>query len=105
MKVTQMFRISSGPLSLSLLFCSLGPCLPCSQKDKWVLLDYKTDRVPKDVRGDAEKERAFFTERYSSQLGYYKKALEKLTGEHVCKTYIYSFALAKTVTLDLQSFY
>ena len=63
------------------------------------LLDYKTDRVPREIRGDSEKELAFFTERYSSQLSYYKKALEKLTGERVYKTFIYSFALGKTVTL------
>lgn len=64
------------------------------------LIDYKTDRVPSSIKGDPEKERRFFTEKHSSQLGYYKKALEKLTGEKVFRTLIYSFALGKTVELD-----
>ncbi len=67
---------------------------------KLYLLDYKTDRVPKDIRGNTEKETAFFTEKHSSQLSYYKKALERLTGEKVHKTYIYSFALGKVITLN-----
>ena len=32
MKVTRMYLTSSGSLSLSLLFCSLGPCLPRRQR-------------------------------------------------------------------------
>lgn len=32
MKVTQTYRISSGPLSLSLLLCNLGPCLSRRQR-------------------------------------------------------------------------
>ena len=32
MKVTQTYRISSGPLSLSLVLCSLGPCLSHRQR-------------------------------------------------------------------------
>ncbi len=64
------------------------------------LLDYKTDRVPKEIRGNEEKESLFFTEKHSSQLSYYKKALEKLTGERVYKTYIYSFALGKVINVN-----
>ena len=67
---------------------------------KLYLLDYKTDRVPWEIRGNAEKEAAFFTERHSTQLSYYKKALERLTGETVYKTYIYSFSLGKVITLS-----
>ena len=64
------------------------------------LLDYKTDHVPKEIRGNTEKETAFFTEKHSSQLSYYKKALERLTGEKVYKIFIYSFALGKVITLN-----
>ena len=64
------------------------------------LLDYKTDRVPKKHLGNEKEENAFFADKYSSQLTYYKKALEKLTGKSVYKTLIYSFALGRTVELD-----
>lgn len=63
------------------------------------LIDYKTDCVPSGIKGDPEKERRFFIEKHSSQLGYYRKALEKLTGRSVYRTLIYSFALGKTVEL------
>ncbi len=67
---------------------------------KLYLLDYKTDRVPREIRGNEEKETFFFTEKHSSQLSYYKKALERLTGEKVYKTFIYSFALGKAISID-----
>ena len=64
------------------------------------LLDYKTDRVPREIRGNKEKENNFFINRHSRQLEYYKKALEKLTGKKVSGTVIYSFALGRTVDIE-----
>jgi len=57
---------------------------------KWVLLDYKTDRV----RTEDE-----LVNRYRIQLALYKEALERLTGLAVADTYIYSFRLQKAVLL------
>lgn len=59
-----------------------------------VLADYKTDSVPSGETGMQK-----LTERYKSQLGYYKIALEQLTGKKVVKKIIYSFKLGKEILL------
>ncbi len=64
-----------------------------------VLLDYKTDKVPREALGNKELEDAFFTERYLRQLSYYKTALERLIGRNVDEVIIYSFALGRTIRL------
>lgn len=54
------------------------------------LADYKTDRV---------NEASELVKRYSVQLGWYKKALERLTGRRVSGVYIYSLYLSEAVEL------
>lgn len=58
-----------------------------------VLLDYKTDKV--DLLSGEET----LVKRYSVQLDYYEKALEKLTNKKVKERIIYSFALDKGIRL------
>lgn len=60
---------------------------------EYVLLDYKTDRVPVGDDG------SFLINRYKTQLDYYAKAIERGTGILVKEIYIYSFALQKIVRL------
>lgn len=57
----------------------------------WVLVDYKTDRVPK-VHGEE-----ILRQRYQAQLAYYEKALTQLTGKKVKEKVIYSFYLEKVI--------
>ena len=52
------------------------------------VVDYKTDRLEKEEE---------FTEKYSSQLLLYKKALALCTGIPVSKTLIYSFHLSEII--------
>ena len=63
-----------------------------------VLVDYKTDSV---YGMDDDAARKMLRERHSLQLGYYKLALEKLTGKKVEQTVVYSFGLGDTVRLDV----
>ena len=51
-----------------------------------VLLDYKTDSV-----GSSDQ----LWKRYRTQMDYYQEALERLTGLHVKKRYLYSFHLGE----------
>ena len=53
-----------------------------------IIVDYKSDRLH-----NANE----FVERYGKQLEYYQKALEKITGKRVLKSYIYSFKLQETI--------
>lgn len=58
------------------------------EEDGLVVLDYKTDRVS---CGDKLREK------YHSQLAYYAKALERLTGKNVKEKIIYSFTLKEEI--------
>ena len=57
-----------------------------------ILLDYKTDRIR---RGQEDVLR----ERYHTQLEYYKKALQQMTGMQVKETWIYSIAIQQAIAL------
>ena len=43
-----------------------------------------------------------FIQKYNIQLDIYKRALEKLTGISVKKTYIYSFKLGKEIEIKYE---
>ena len=58
---------------------------------KWVLVDYKTDRV---------KSGEDLIKRYKIQMDLYKEALHRLTGMPVKACYIYSFRLHDAISID-----
>ena len=60
------------------------------EEDGIVLLDYKTDRI-------SPKEENVLIERYSQQLEYYKKAIERVYNLPVKEMILYSFALDKEI--------
>lgn len=62
------------------------------EEDGLVLLDYKTDYVGKDGI-------EVLKQRYHSQLEYYQKALEQLTGKRVKEKVIYSLFLQREIIL------
>ena len=47
-------------------------------KDEWVIVDYKTDQVPEKLK-----------DKYSQQLGYYRKLLEESTHHKVKEAHLY----------------
>ena len=61
------------------------------ENDAWILIDYKTDRV---------KSADVLRRRYDVQIGLYREALERLTGIPVAESYLYAFALKKSVRID-----
>ena len=73
-------------------------CLLFEEDGSMVLIDYKTDRTPKD-RAEAE---AMLRERYTDQLTYYRMALEILYGKPVKEALLYSFSLSDTVMIYQQ---
>lgn len=60
--------------------------------DGLVLLDYKTDYIPKN-RED------ILIQKYSKQIELYKRALEEITGKRVLEKIIYSFSLQKEIPI------
>ncbi len=62
------------------------------EEDGLVLIDYKTDRVGQGAE-DA------LARRYQTQLDYYKRSLEQITGKPVKEKILYSFSLGKEIRL------
>lgn len=62
------------------------------EEDGLVLVDYKTDRIRKG-------EEHLLVERYQSQLDYYKRALQQITGKTVKECYIYSVPQKEAICL------
>ena len=60
------------------------------EEDGLVLMDYKTDKV-----ASAQE----LLEKYKTQLDYYQKALEKVTGKPVKQKIMYSFYLEEEIIL------
>ena len=55
-----------------------------------ILVDYKTDFV---MKGQEEK----LVERYKTQLDYYARAIESVTGKKVREKIIYSFSIGREI--------
>ncbi|MBR2987467.1 MAG: UvrD-helicase domain-containing protein, partial [Clostridia bacterium] len=71
-------------------------CLIREEDGSLVLIDYKTDRTPKD----REKAEALLRERYSSQLFYYRMALEEIYCQPIKEALLYAFSIGDTVKID-----
>jgi len=72
-------------------------CFIYDDKGDIILIDYKTDRIPGHMSN--KEGRVMLAERHSTQLSYYKTALERLTGDKVAKTIIYSFGLNEAIEI------
>ena len=64
-----------------------------SENGKYVIVDYKTDKVR---TGDGRD----LVEKYQKQLEYYSRALSRITGVEVAETYIYSVALGRDIRVS-----
>ncbi|WP_067729759.1 helicase-exonuclease AddAB subunit AddA [Oceanobacillus damuensis] len=56
--------------------------------DGWVILDYKTDTITKDVTDTVQDQ---LVKRYETQMSLYRKALEEIWRAPVKETYLYFF--------------
>ena len=63
------------------------------EADGLVLIDYKTDQV-----GEGGEQTLIL--RYRTQMDYYKRSLEQITGKKVKEILIYSFALEKEISMQ-----
>lgn len=70
-------------------------CLFVEKDGSVCLVDYKTDRTPRE-RKAAE---ALLRKRYTAQLSYYRRALESLMGIKIAGTWLYSFSLGDIVEI------
>ena len=62
------------------------------EEDGLVVLDYKTDRVKRDIHELVEK--------YRIQLDYYADALQRVTGRKVKEKIIYSISKGESIEIE-----
>lgn len=60
--------------------------------DGIVLVDYKTDRIPKNAYGEQ-----MLIQRYKAQLDFYQKAIERITRKKVKERILYSVHISKEI--------
>lgn len=83
-------------LSSELLFVQgVIDCAFENENGELTIVDYKTDRLK-----NTEADIAAFIARHSTQLQYYKVALERITKRKVTSLLLYSFCLGKAVNVD-----
>lgn len=70
-------------------------CFVRNSDGTYTVIDFKTDRV------DKENGQEILKERYSSQLAFYCRAVQDITGAKVSRAVIFSFSLMKNVELDV----
>ncbi|MBP3595533.1 MAG: helicase-exonuclease AddAB subunit AddA [Lachnospiraceae bacterium] len=63
------------------------------EEDGIVLMDYKTDRIHEDAKVE-------LTHKYQSQLKYYRRALEMLTGKKVKEVWFYAFGTGEDFRIE-----
>ena len=64
------------------------------EEDGWILVDYKTDSVPREDGED------ILQARYALQLRCYEEALQRLSGKPVVQKWLYSFSLGKAIVCE-----
>ena len=64
------------------------------EKDRVLLVDYKTDRIKKG-------EETVLLERYRLQMIYYARALSQITGLHVKEAILYSLSLQEEIPVPV----
>ena len=71
------------------------------ENDRLILCDYKTDRIPREIKEDKNAVASFLADRHSEQLKYYAKAIERIMGKNPDAVLIYSLCFGETFEISL----
>ncbi len=83
-----------------LLVQGIMDCVFLDSQGKLTVLDYKTDRIPRDFMDTEGAPEKYLIEKHIQQLSYYKLACEKMMCKRVDRVILYSFALSKTIEVE-----
>ncbi len=76
-----------------ILVQGVADCMICDKDGKFVLIDYKTDRI-------APEDKAMLAQKHKKQLELYRQALEAIEGIAIEECYIFSFALGEFIHVE-----
>ena len=82
-----------------LLVQGVMDCLIENEDGTLTLIDYKTDRLPKEAFRDLSVAREFLRQKHERQLFYYTLATEQIFGKKPAEIEIYSTPLGKSILL------
>lgn len=64
-----------------------------------VLIDYKTDRIPSEIRENSAAADEYLRKRHKNQLTYYRRICSDMFGEDIPAAYVYSTTLSRCVLI------
>ena len=83
----------------SVLVQGVIDCLYVDKNGNYHLIDYKTDRLTSEERGDRSLAEAKMRKKHSLQLSYYAKAVELMFGKYPETIEVYSLAFGDTLNV------
>jgi len=75
-------------------------CFYIDKNGDLILVDYKTDYIPQELREIPGAPEQLLIDRHKRQLGYYRTAIEELTGRKVARTVLYAFSIPKVIVIE-----
>ena len=87
----------------TILVQGIMDCVFTDSEGHLTLLDYKTDRIPYEMRKDTPAFEELLIRRHREQLSYYRAACEAMTCRPVDRILLYSFALGKAITVPFDA--
>ncbi len=87
----------------SILVQGIMDCVFFDKDGILTILDYKTDRIPYEMRGDTEAFKKLLIERHSEQLSYYRAACTAMMCHPVERILLYAFALGEAIEVPFEA--
>jgi len=87
----------------SILVQGIMDCVFIDKNERLTLLDYKTDRIPYEMRRDPEAFKSLLMERHREQLSYYRAACTAMMCRPVERILLYAFALGEAIEVPFDA--
>jgi ATP-dependent helicase/nuclease subunit A len=87
----------------SILVQGIMDCVFTDRDGRLTILDYKTDRIPYEMRGDMEAFKKLLIQRHSEQLSYYRAACTAMMCRPVERILLYAFAIGEAIEVPFDA--
>lgn len=87
----------------SILVQGIMDCVFTDRDGRLTILDYKTDRIPYEMRGDMDAFKNLLIQRHSEQLSYYRAACTAMMCRPVERILLYAFAIGEAIEVPFDA--